>query len=89
MAIAQRPLLLDELQPLRVLTGGGAVSLFVAGANHDAEFLDAGGENFLDDDSERGLGPAVAVHEGLERERALALAGGGDDGAFDFHEQKG
>ena len=85
VTVAERLLLLDELKSLGVLTSSGAINLLIARANHHAEFLDARREDFLDYDGQGGLGLAVAVHEGLERERALALAGGGDDGAFDVH----
>ena len=42
----------------------------------------------FDQDAQRGLGDAVAVHQGLQGEGPLRRAGGGDDGFFDFHSQK-
>jgi Uncharacterized protein conserved in bacteria len=89
VAIAKRLLLLDELKAFGVLASRGTVGLFITGANHDRQLLDARREDFFDDDGQRRLGLAITVHEGLKRERALALAGGGDDGAFDFHKNTG
>ena len=43
-------------------------------------------QDFLDDDGERALGDAFAVHESLKGESALAFACGGDDGFSDFHD---
>ena len=59
---------------LACLPGGGGVGGFVAGANDDGDFLDAGGGDFLGEDGEGGAGGAVAVHERLEGERALGFS---------------
>ena len=68
-----------------VRAGGGAIRGLVAGADDDADLLDPGAQDFLDDDRERGLGDAVAIDERLQRERALVFAGGGDEGLADVH----
>ena len=66
---------------------------FVAGGDHDADFLDAGIHGFFDDDLEDGFGEAVGIDEWEEfflndgggGVLAGAAAGGGDDGFADFH----
>ena len=40
-------------------------SRLVAGANYDTDLLDAGTDDFLDEDGQRSLRHAVAIHEGL------------------------
>ncbi len=85
VAVAQRLLLLDELQSLSVRPGGGPVGLAVARIDDDADFLRAGIERLLDDDGQRGLGFAVAVHELLQWQRPLARPGGSDDGFSNLH----
>src|SRR6266516_3619422 len=85
VAVAERLELFDEMQAAVMLAGGGAVGGLIAGVNDDANFLDAGGEDFFNDDGQSGFGDAVAVHEALERKSALVLSGGGDDCSFDFY----
>src|SRR5271168_3743654 len=77
VSIAERFGLLNELQPSAMRAGGGTVSPGVSGMNHHADILGAGVERLLDDDGERGLGSAVAIHKGLQRQRALIGTGGG------------
>ena len=56
-----------------------------AGRNHDGNSLNARAQDFPDDDGERALGDALAVHESLQWQAALALARGGDDGFSEIH----
>ena len=86
MAVAERCGLLDELDAPGVRPGGGGKRGLIPGADDDADLVDAGLEDFLDDDLQRGLGRAVAINQALQGEGALGFPGGGDDGFFDFHE---
>ena len=81
VTVAERRGLFDELDAFRVRAGGRGVG----GADDGANLLHARLQDFLDDDLERGLGDAVAVHEALQRQGALSLAGGGDDSFLDVH----
>jgi len=83
--IAQRGGLLDERQAPGMRPGGGAIGRFVAGADHDADLIDPGPEDLLDDDGESGLGHAVAVDQRLKRKHALVFSSGGDEGLANFH----
>ena len=85
VAVAERRRLLDEVEPAALPAGGSGISGFVPGADDHTDFLDAGREDFLDENPQRGLGGAVAVHQGLQGEGPLGFAGGGDDGFLDFH----
>ena len=51
--------------------------------------LDAGARGFLEYDLEGGLGFALLVDEGLQRKRALAGVGCGDEGFADGHGRRG
>src|ERR1035438_8710413 len=62
---------------------GGGVARLVAGPDHHADLLDIGSEGLLDQDAEHGLLLPVAIDQGLQGQRALALAGGGDDSFLD------
>jgi hypothetical protein len=77
--------LFDELDPVPVIAGGGGKSGLITRRNDDADFLDAGGEDFLDDNAKGGFSGAIAIDEGLQRESSLIFAGRSDDGFFDFH----
>jgi hypothetical protein len=66
-------------------SGGGTISLRIAGKNHDADIIGTGIQGFLDDDGQRSFGFAVAIHEGLQRQSPLAWAGRGDDSFVNFH----
>ena len=59
------------------------VARLVAGPDDHADLLDVGRERLLDQDAEDGLFLPVAVDQGLQRQRALALSGGGDDSFLD------
>src|SRR5205823_5395229 len=72
--------LFDERQVAGVLAGGGRVGTRVAGGDDQGDLVDAGGEDFLDDDFEGRLLRAVAIDQRLQRQRALSAAGGRDDG---------
>ena len=85
MTITQRGALLDEPQPATLAAGGRGIGLLISRANHDTDFVDPGGEYFLDNDAQRSFGNAIAVHQRLQGKRALGFASGGDDGFFDFH----
>jgi hypothetical protein len=66
-------------------SGGGSERRLIARGNHQTDFLDAGMQDFFEQDGEGGFELAVAVHERLERQTALVPAGGGDDSFADFH----
>ena len=85
VCVAGRPDLLHEGQPPGVLADRVRIGRLIAGADHDADFLDAGAQCFLDDDAQHGLLDAVPVDQRLQRQRSLIAAGGGDDGLGDFH----
>ena len=85
VAVAKRRGLLDKLQARGVCAGSGREGLLITGANHHADLLDAGVQDFLDDDGQRGLRLAVMVHERLQRQRALPAPGGSDDGFAEVH----
>jgi hypothetical protein len=85
MAIAKRGTLLDEAEPAVLPAGRNGISGLVSGADNHTDFLDAGRQDLLDENPQRGLGGAVAVHQGLQWERPLGLASGSDDGFFDVH----
>ena len=86
VAVAEWVVLGDELEAAGVGAGGGAVGGFVVRVDDDADFFHTGHDGFLDNDLEGGFFCAVPVDERLEGERALRLAGGGDDGFTDIHE---
>ena len=69
-------------------TRGFRVGGLVARTDDHRDLGDAGGGDFPGEDGEGGLGDAVAVHQRLERQRALVFPGGGDDGFGDFHARK-
>jgi len=73
------------MNAIDVRSGGGGKRRLIARGNNQADFLDAGVQDFLQQDGEGGFGLAVAVHERLERQAALVPAGGGDDSFADFH----
>ncbi len=83
VAVAQRLELWDETQTGRVAARGVGVAGLVAGPDDHADFLDVGGEGLFDEDAEDGLFLPVAIDQGLEWQRALALTGGGDDSFLD------
>ena len=76
--------LLEKFETLHMRARRCGERVAVARGNDHADFLDAGLQDFLDEDRERGLGLPVAGHECLQRERALVFSGGGDDGFADF-----
>ena len=67
-----------------MLARGLRVARLVAGPDDHADLLDAGRERLLHENAEDGFLLPVAVDEGLQRQRALVLAGGGDDRLLDF-----
>ncbi len=83
VAVAERLGLWDEVQTGRVAARGVGVTGLVAGPDDDADFLNVGGEGLFDQDAEDGLFLAVAIDQGLEWQRALALTRGGDDSFLD------
>src|SRR5438128_282696 len=85
MAITERRGLLNELQANALATRRGGISRLVPRTNHDANFLNSRRKDFFDENPQRRLGLPVAVHQRLQRQRALRFAGGGDYGLFDFH----
>jgi len=89
VAIAAGGGLLDELQAAGLGAGGGPIGRLIPGTDHDANLLDTGGDDLVDQNLEGGLGKSVAVDEGLKGKRALGLASRSDDGSFDLHGFKG
>ena len=79
MTVAERFTLFDKLQPFAVRAGGGAIHIGITGENNDTNFLRTRIQRFFHDDGQRGLGFAVAIHQGLQRQRPLTWPGGGDD----------
>ena len=77
--------LLDEPEPAPLSAGGSGIGRLVSRADDHADFLDAGREDFLNENPQRGLGDAVAVHQGLQGKGPLSLASGGDNSFLDFH----
>ena len=77
--------MLDELNAVDVRSGGRREHGLIARSDHQPDFLDAGLEDFLQQDGEGGFGLAVTVHQPLQRHAALFPAGGGDDGFANFH----
>jgi len=61
------------------------ISGLVARAHDHADFLNACGKDFLDQDAQRRFGDAVAVDQGLQGQGPLGFARGGDDSFLDFH----
>jgi hypothetical protein len=68
---------------------GGGERLLVAGADHDPDLLNAGLQYVFQQNHERGLGLAVAVHQRLQGQIALVLAGRSDDSFSCFHSSPG
>ena len=85
VAVTQRRGLLDEMDAIGVRAGGGGKSALVAGADHQADFLDAGLDYFFQQDGEGGFGLAIAVHQRLQRQIPLMAARGGNDSFANFH----
>ena len=83
--VAERRPLLDEADSSILAAGGSRVGGLVSRADDHTNFLNAGGEHFLDENPQRSFGDAVAVHQGLQGKVPLTLASGGDDGFLDFH----
>src|ERR1035441_7208977 len=86
--VAESRALFDEPQPPTLSAGGGGVGGLVSRADHHADFLNTGGQYLLDENTQRRLGGAVPVHQGLQRKCPLSLASGGDDGFLDVHDFK-
>jgi len=85
VAVAERLRLFDKIEAVRMGACSRTIGSLVSRSDDGANFIDSGAEYFLEDDGERGFGNAVPVDKGLERQGALAFAGGGNDGASDFH----
>lgn len=85
VSVTARGGLLDEMETIAVTASRSSVRRLVARRHHDANLLDPGGANFLDQDRQRGFLNAIAVYQSLQGESALGFARGGDDRLFDFH----
>src|SRR5258707_15764599 len=85
MTVTERRRLLNELEPARVSSRRRGKGGLIARKDDHANLLDPCLQNFFDDDAQRGFLRAIAVHQSLERKRALIFASGGDDRFFDFH----
>ena len=87
MSVAERRGLFDELESLAVMARRVGVRRLVARRHHHTDFLRARVQNLLDDNAQRALLRAIAVHECLQRQHALGLARGRYDRLFDFHDR--
>jgi hypothetical protein len=83
VAVAARFRLCREVKGRRQLARGLGVAGFVARPYHHADLFDFRGQRLFDEDAEQRLLRAVAIHQGLQRERALGAPGGGNDGFTD------
>ena len=87
VAVSPWRALLYELQAAGVGPGRSGIRRLIAGANYHADLLQSGLEDFFNDDGQSSFAGAIAIDQRLQRQRSLALAGGGDDGFFQVHEQ--
>jgi hypothetical protein len=78
MAIALRFVLRDEANCGSVASGGVGVTGLVARPDNYADLLDVGRQSLLNKDAENRLFLSVAIDQGLQGKRTLALPRGGD-----------
>ncbi len=78
VGVPPRLSLFDKVETPRMNTGCSRIGGLIAGVNHDADLIDPSRQRLFNDDGKGGLGPAVAVDQGLQRESSLRLASGGD-----------
>src|SRR4051794_38837104 len=62
-----------------------AVGRLVARADDHANLFDVSEQDLLDEDGEHGFLLSVAIDQRLQRQGALALGSGRDDGFLDLH----
>jgi hypothetical protein len=74
--ISQRLFLRDEANVGTMGADRLSVSLFVARKHHDADLFNPVRQGLLDENAEDGFLLALAVDEGLQRERSLVRTGG-------------
>src|SRR6516165_4601775 len=79
MAIAARLVLFDEMNPVRIFASRLSIRLMISPTDDNSDFLGAGSNHFFENDLQGGFFGAVAIDQGLQRERPLIGAGGGDD----------
>jgi hypothetical protein len=53
--------------------------------DYHADFFNASGKDFLDEDPQGGLGVAVAIHQRLQGKGPLRFASGGNDCFLNVH----
>ena len=85
MAVAAGLILHEEAHAGAQGAAGVGVGRLVAWADDDAELLDAGAGGLLQNYLQGGFGFAVLIDQGLQRQRALAGIGGGDEDFADSH----
>jgi hypothetical protein len=85
VAVAAGFLLLDEGDAIAVLAGRFRVGRLVAGMNDHPDFANAARDGFADENAQGRGGAPLAIHQCLQRQRALGGAGAGDDGFVYFH----
>ena len=83
--VAQSRGLLNEAQAASRPRRSGRVGCLVTRANHDANLLDSGSQNFLDENTQSRFGLSVAIDESLQRQCPLRFPRRGDDSFFDVH----
>jgi len=85
VAVAARLVLLNEADASGVITGNLRIDIGVAGTDDNADLLDLGLNDLLEEDSQHAALSSVPVDEVLQREAALRGGGCRDDGLSDPH----
>src|SRR5688572_17664652 len=88
MSVAERFTLFDEPQPWSMSSSRSGICWLISRRNHYAQLVDAGPAHFFNDDRQRRLWSAIAVHQRLKRQGPLIPAGGRDDSFFYFHSRE-
>ncbi|WP_227254747.1 hypothetical protein [Frigoriglobus tundricola] len=87
MPVPERLGLGDEREPRFVRAGRRPVRRLVAGRGHQADLLGAGVRRLVKDEFERLLLDPVPIDQGLNGQRPLTPARGGDDRFAELHER--
>ena len=88
VSVAERGGLFDELEFALPIAGGGGIAALVAGADDEANLVDAGAAGFFENDAQGRFGGAIAIDQGLDGKFMLVRASGGDDGFFYSHSSR-
>ena len=73
MTVTECGSLFDEMKTAALAPRRSGIAGLVARAYHHADFGDPGGKNFFDQDPKRRLTRPIAIHQRLQRERALSF----------------